>query len=676
MTGLLRCQRLLSVAAAPGCGRANTAQVVATPAPAAAFTAGERQAAQTLWNLIVWLRARESPDRSPHMGCCKGGRSVPRSLVILGAALTLSVAAAQPQWTVNWQFEVVVREAQLAELQANGVPLLRWRGENAAALVQEWARRLNDARWRGATANAVTIARVEGGYALILESVPLLTVTHATARAWGSDAYALVQQWASRLRQALSWEWIAVPADSVTVAVGEEVALPLFGNASGVVQVEARPPEPVRLRVSTTNDKIAVHVHGVDVGAGVLRIVKGRVGVRLPYRILHRAAQWQRHPIAYARGRQISLLMAHEAVENAVLNALRLQLGAQWRLTPVSDGQAVRLLSPNTSFAWRLQVTGDQLLPVDETVTVPLRAFPQSLGDADLLVISNDPETFRDYRVLCRGTLPPAQTVRFMVHHRNGLPRPAWLALELLNTEEQPIEVIARFGYGVPRESELQVGHEATARFLQALTDDAAVRLTLPSQSAYRLFRFLLQPRDTASVLAELRLEAPAGVAYRVVTLPTEPPKTEVLTGSQLAEALVSVSEPPPFPKPVRTLTETHTAGGAWTFISVGRYGLQLPLKGRVLHGNYGVVYRVTLRFVNPTQRTWRAQLVVEPVGGVIRGAFVVNGRLVEVPLLRPYQERVLDEFPLAPGQTRILTVVTVPAAGSFYPIQLIARTQ
>jgi hypothetical protein len=103
---------------------------------------------------------------------------------------------------------------------------------------------------------------------------------------------------------------------------------------------------------------------------------------------------------------------------------------------------------------------------------------------------------------------------------------------------------------------------------------------------------------------------------------------------------------------------------------------LQHPLKGRTLHGNYGVVYRVSIRFVNPTDRSWRAELLVEAVGGVARGAFVVNGRLMEVPLLRPYQEHLLHAFSLAPRQTQSVTVVTIPSAGSFYPIQLVARTQ
>ncbi len=415
-------------------------------------------------------------------------------------------------------------------------------------------------------------------------------------------------------------------------------------------------------------------VRGVDAGAGVLRIVKGTTGIRLPFRVLYRAAVWKTEPVAWVRGRTVSAEMVREAVENAVLQALEVRFGARWSLSPVTD--AVGFFSPETLTRWRVQAMGEQYLPLDEIRAIPLRSFPQSLGESDLLVISNEPETFREFRVLCRGLLPPSQTVRFMVHHRNGMARPAWLALELRNTEEQWVPVLVRFGHGRPHESELRCGHEATATYLQALVNDAAIRISLPPQSTYRLLRFGLKPNDTASALVEVRLEEMAGVSYQVVALPVAPPKTELLSGTQLVEALVSVADPPPYPKPTRVIEETHIAGKQWTFISVGRFGLQHPLKGRILRGNYGVLYRITVRFVNPTDRSWQAQLVVDPAGGVVRGAFAIDSRLVEIPLLRPNDERVLHEFVLAPNQTRTVTVLTVPAAGSFYPINIIARTQ
>jgi hypothetical protein len=235
-----------------------------------------------------------------------------------------------------------------------------------------------------------------GGYELQLDGKPLLTVTHTLAKQSGSEPKALAQQWAYRLRQALAWQWLAVPLTEAVIAVGEEVIIPLLGNAVGSVQVEAMPSEPVRWRIGVEKQASFVVVRGMEVGSGILRIVKGNVGVRLPFRILHRAGRWREAPVAWGRGEKIGRAMVWEAVENAVLTALQLQLGAQWQIFPTPDGQLPPFVKPNEALTCRVQVIGEQLLPVDDTLTIPLRSFPSSLGDADLLVISNDPETFRD----------------------------------------------------------------------------------------------------------------------------------------------------------------------------------------------------------------------------------------------------------------------------------------
>lgn len=595
-----------------------------------------------------------------------------RVAALLALFAFCQLSSAQLDWTVSWRFEAHEIGNGVSELRAAGQTVLRLRSGDAFQQIQRLANRLNELLWQRVKPEAIVVNQVQGGFTITVNGEPLLTVTHQIARAAQSDPKALANLWAQKLREVFSWHWLAVPMNELVVAVGEEVTVQLMGTAEGEVQVEANPPEIVKLKVGT--DSRSVVVTGIEAGAGILRIVKGKVGIRLPFRVLYRAASWKKQPIAWVRGAQVSAAMVREAVENAIMMALDVQIGARWVLQPFTD--SVNFFPTNTVTRWRVQAMGDQFLPLDEIVNVPLQPFPQSLGEADLLVISNEPETFRDFRVLCRGLLQPSQTTRFMIHHRNDMNRPAWLVLEFRNTEDRWVPLLVRFGYGEPNESELKCGHQATASFLHSLLYDSAIRIHLPPQSVYRLLRFGLKHRDTASALVEARLEEAAGVSYQVVSLPVMPPKTELLSGTQLVESLTSVPDPPPYSKPVRKVEETHIAGKQWTFISVGRFGLEHPLKGRVLRGNYGVIYRISVKFVNLTNRSWRAQLVVEPAGGVMRGAFLVDGRLVEVPLLRPGDERTLHEFTLAPNQTRTVNIFTVPSAGSFYPIQIVARTQ
>jgi len=593
-------------------------------------------------------------------------------IALVSAFVICQQVVPQQNWTVSWKFEAAKLNESVAELKVNGQTILRWRGSGAMQEMQSLAKRLNELLWQGTKPEAISVAQVQGGFSISAGNETLLTITHQIALTAGSDTKALANLWAQRLREAFKQRWLAVPFSELVVAFGESTTVQILGTAEGALQVEAIPPE--LLKVTPSTDGKSVTVTGADVGAGVLRIVKGNVGIKIPFRVLYRAAEWGEKPVAWVRGIKVSSAMAYEAIENAVIKALALRLGASWVLLPVND--LANHFPENTVTQWRIQAMGEQLLPLDEIVNIPLQSFPQSLGETDLLIISNEPETFQEMRVLCRGLLNPSQTTRFMLHHRNGLNRNAWLTFEFHNTEDEWVPLLVRFGYGTPQESEIKCGHDATTSYLFALMQDSAIRIYLPPQSIYRIFRFGLKPKETASALVEARLEETAIVGYRIVTHHIAPPKTELLTGTLLADALVSASDPLPYPKPIQNIEDKHVAGGQWTFISVGRFGLKHPLKGKILHGNYGVLYKVTIKFVNPTERSWQAQIVAEPTGGVVRGAFLVDGKLVELPLLRPHDEHVIHEFKLQPNQTRTLNVFTIPSAGSFYPIQIIARTQ
>jgi hypothetical protein len=58
---------------------------------------------------------------------------------------------------------------------------------------------------------------------------------------------------------------------------------------------------------------------------------------------------------------------------------------------------------------------------------------------------------------------------------------------------------------------------------------------------------------------------------------------------------------------------------------------------------------------------------------GPARGAFLIDGRLVEVSF-RPNDERVLWTLTIPAGQAVQVQVVTMPAAGSNYPVRLTLR--
>ena len=65
---------------------------------------------------------------------------------------------------------------------------------------------------------------------------------------------------------------------------------------------------------------------------------------------------------------------------------------------------------------------------------------------------------------------------------------------------------------------------------------------------------------------------------------------------------------------------------------------------------------------------------MMEPAGGVARGSLLVDGRPAETPVMRNSDEAPLASYELAPGETRTVKIVTMPQAGSNYPVRLVAR--
>jgi hypothetical protein len=95
---------------------------------------------------------------------------------------------------------------------------------------------------------------------------------------------------------------------------------------------------------------------------------------------------------------------------------------------------------------------------------------------------------------------------------------------------------------------------------------------------------------------------------------------------------------------------------------------------GEPLVGDYGVLYRLRLRLVNPTDREVTTVLVANASGGLARGLFYVDGTPVDAGLMRPFEDRDIATFTVLAGATRDIMVVTMPVAGSFYPVRLVLR--
>ncbi len=119
----------------------------------------------------------------------------------------------------------------------------------------------------------------------------------------------------------------------------------------------------------------------------------------------------------------------------------------------------------------------------------------------------------------------------------------------------------------------------------------------------------------------------------------------------------------------------SYTAGGADATVVIGDTDPTPPSVDPAAtghdYGDYGVSHTIDLTMTNPGPSPASAYLYFKPLAGPARGAFIVDGNLVELGCVRepaPYQ---ISAFELEPGQTYHTVVQTMTDGGSFYPVEI-----
>ena len=181
-----------------------------------------------------------------------------------------------------------------------------------------------------------------------------------------------------------------------------------------------------------------------------------------------------------------------------------------------------------------------------------------------------------------------------------------------------------------------------------------------------------LMPRGSVvSGVAELRTLGAANLSLRLSLVPPSTP-----TGLRPVEGY----SPAPmlgeyqYPDPQRQLHARYEVGGTWAFVTIGDRPAVGIKDGDRLQGCYGVIFEVQLELVNSTDAPAAMAIHVEPAGGPARGCLLVDGQSVQTKVMRTNDEVSVAEYRLAPGEKRTVTVVTMPQAGSNYPVRLVVR--
>lgn len=306
-----------------------------------------------------------------------------------------------------------------------------------------------------------------------------------------------------------------------------------------------------------------------------------------------------------------------------------------------------------------------RLIPVTITNVV----LPWS--DAQVLLVSNSPETLPFGKVLFNGALSTSQTVRLLYHHQNGSKaKHMAITVTLSNPTRSPVTLWVSGAQSRSGSDELALGHEAAREFLEEYWDHAGFLLQIPANTTLPLLVHDLAPLAIGSGLAQIQLVDGERLTLQVVARldgEMDPP------AASFAPDFDRMHQRGAFTRPQVVRALTYTAGGPPVAMVVGGDAelLREAQTGQRLQGNYGVMYTFEVETANPTTNPVVVALEMHAVGGQARGTFLVGDRIIDGPVVQPNAPKVLTTLRLAPGIHRTLRIATMPESGSNYPVRL-----
>lgn len=550
-----------------------------------------------------------------------------------------------------------------AELRVRGRPVVRLFGSTARPRLEVAARRLAPL-----LPSAARVSVDLHGAKLIVNGVEILAAEQSDAGRAGVRPHVLARRWARALEEALAIPALAIVPPSLVLSPGEAAIATVSAAVPGDIKMGSfdRRVADVVMVAGT------LRVSGRQVGSTVVPLRVGAYRAQLGISVRPAAGVIPLAVEVAVTGTPATTNLIREAILRRLEETVRREPGAAMDLGPIAiEGPLAPAASTATAVA--VEIRSPYAGPVRGTVAVKVTNQPLALVDPAVLLVSNRPETITGNGLLFQETLIRDKPARLLYHHMNGTPsQTRVLKVTLTNPGGATARVHYLSGIAGPSPDPIHVGFSSTARFLDALLANRGYFVEVPPRGNTAFTAYTLVPMALVSGVMQFQVTEGGPVDLVVhVRLPW-------LLDRTVTTDLGPWAFPHPrgtFPGSVVEIVREQPAHEPAHLADLGvMSGLVDVRTGEPLVGDYGVLYRVLLRLTNPTGREVATVLTATAAGGLARGLFLVDGTPTDVGLMRPGEQRTVAVLTVAPGGTRDVLLVTMPVAGSFYPVRLTLR--
>jgi len=465
---------------------------------------------------------------------------------------------------------------------------------------------------------------------------------------------------------------ISVTPQAAFVPVGSAQTLTVNGSLGALTAVAAAPNV---VSVAIDQDARTITLGGTAPGATTIAVTDSRgVSTTVGVRVAYNAGTLPASLMLRVTGDPASRDYIRELVQRTIVNATKALPGAQVVVSPDDvnlDGDLGQDMVANVDVPVLIQ--GEQYFSVNGTVHVTIQNVAVPRISPDILMVSDFPEKLTENGILFSADLRQDAPSRFLYFHYNppGQPdRRIVLVAENHSTEPATVQFIS--GRGGPSKYEMEAGHTATKNFLVDVVQNQGHLLQIPGNSTIVIGE---QDMPAGTIVTDLlQLRVLQGVAAVHLTLvaqnASEDPADALLSGKLLTSVVKHA-------RGIYTIPEFHFAtqwnvNDGYLELPIGQIPLPNTLAGEALSGDYGVLESFVVNVQNPLSTPQRIAIYENPRGGRATGTFLIDGVLVQSHQVPPFSRYKIRQYVVpAKGFVRV-TIVTMPEAGSSYPLRLI----
>lgn len=464
---------------------------------------------------------------------------------------------------------------------------------------------------------------------------------------------------------------ITVSPASAIVPIGTPVRLTV-GSVLGPIAAAVKDLAIVDAVVDQAQQ--AVFLTGKTPGDTTITISDARGLTRdVAVRVAYYAGSIPSHVTVQLTGDPASPDFIRDLVARKVRDAAQVRQGAQI-VVSADDVPFNSTLAQDRVAAFDLPVLiqGTQYVEVDATVRVDVQNVAVPRIRPASLMVSDYPEKLEANGLLFDADLRFEAPSRFLYFHYNPPGQPdRRIVLRARNASHEPALVQFITGRGGPSPNEMDAGHRCTKSFLVNVVQNQGELIPVPAASTLVLAQQDMPAGSIVCNLLQLRVLEGSDVKLSLVAQNATDDANDDAGDATLLQSGVKHA------RGIYAIPEFYYST-QWNVTSdylelpIGQIPLPNHLLGEALAGDYGVLQSFVVTVQNPLSTPQSIAIYENPRGGRSTGTYLIDGVLVQSHQVPPFSRYKIRQYVIpARGFVRV-TIVTLPEAGSSYPLKLI----